>query len=96
MQRLDIGKVKPSMVLAMTIKDKNGNIVLLKGLELTERHIAILKNRDVKSLIVEGAPVERESAVLDTLLEEVDRRFSTAGSNPVVLKIRDIIKGLLA
>ncbi|MCL4491976.1 MAG: hypothetical protein M1510_08760 [Nitrospirae bacterium] len=96
MQRLDIGKVKPSMVLAMTIKDKNGNIVLLKGLELTERHIAILKNRDVKSLIVEGAPMERESVVLDTLLEEVDRRFSTAGSNPVVLKIRDIIKGLLA
>ncbi|HEX8948267.1 MAG TPA: hypothetical protein VF790_04850 [Dissulfurispiraceae bacterium] len=95
MQRLKIDEVKPSMVLASTIKDKNGNIVLLKGVTLTEKHIVILKSRDITRLIVEGLPSKRECGATDELLREVDRRFSTAGSYPAVLKIKEIIKGLL-
>ncbi len=95
MQRLKINEVKPSMVLASTIKDKNGNIVLLKGVTLTEKHIAILRNRDITRLIVEGLPSKKEGGAADELLREVDRRFSTAGAHPAVLKMKEIIKGLL-
>jgi ribosomal protein S3AE len=95
MQKLDINEVKPSMVLAATVKDKDGNILFLKGVELTERHIIILNNRDIKKVVVEGCPVKRETSEAESFLKEIDRRFSTAGSHPVVLKIKDIIKELL-
>ena len=95
MQRLSLEDVRPSMVLATTIKDRNGNIILLKGVELTERQIAILKSRDIKSVIIEGSPLKKKSEDADELLKEVDRRFSAAGANPMLLQIRDIIKGLI-
>lgn len=95
MQRVKIEDAKPSMVLATTIKDKNGNIILLKGVELTEKQIGILKNRDIKSLIIEGIRMKKNEDNADELLKEIDRRFSAAGDNPVVLQIRDIIKGLM-
>jgi hypothetical protein len=95
MQKLDIDEAKPSMVLAATVKDKDGNILFLKGVELTERHIIILNNRDIKKVVVEGRPVKRETGAAEGSFKEIDRRFSTAGSHPMVLKIRDIIKELL-
>ncbi len=95
MQKLDIDEIKPSMVLAATVKDKDGNILFLKGVELTERHISILHNRDIKKVVVEGCPVKRENNMSGSICNEIDRRFITAGSNPVVLRIRDIIKELM-
>ncbi|BCB96708.1 hypothetical protein JZK55_16300 [Dissulfurispira thermophila] len=95
MQKLNIDEVKPSMVLAATVKDKDGNILFLKGVELTERHIIILNNRDIKKIVVEGCPVKREICMSDDYFKEIDRRFSTAGSHPVILKMKDIIKELL-
>ena len=84
------------MVLAMTVKDKRGNIVLLKGTELSERHITIMSNRDVRSVVVEGTPVERKGGDVEAWSREVDRRFCAAGSSPVVVKIKEIMKGLLS
>ena len=95
MQKVDIDELKPSMVLGTTIKDKTGNIIFLRGTELTERHITILRNRDIKSVSVEGSPIIREGASTEDLHKEIDSRFSTAGHHPIVLKIRDLIKELL-
>lgn len=95
MQKLAIDELKPSMVLAATVKDKDGNILFLKGVELTERHIIILNNRDIKKVVVEGCPVKKETGADESSFKEIDMRFSTAGSHPMVLKIRDIIKEIL-
>lgn len=95
MQKLDIDEVKPSMILAATVKDKDGNILFLNGVELTERHIVILNNRDIKKVVVEGCPVKRENAGSEGSFKEIDKRFCAAGSHPAVLKIKDIIKELL-
>lgn len=95
MQKLNIDEVKPSMILAATVKDKDGNILFLKGVELTERHIIILNNRDIKKVVVEGCPVKRGNNMSGAVCKEIDTRFSTASASPVVLKIRDIIKELM-
>ncbi len=95
MQKVSIDEVKPAMVLAVTIKDKNGNILFLKGVELMDRHIVLLNNRDIRKVVVEGRPVKREETGIENLRKEIDERFATAGPNPIVLKIRDIIKDLL-
>jgi len=96
MQKVDIDELKPFMVLAVTIKDKTGNIIFMRGTQLTERHITILRNRDIKSVPVEGNPIKREGPVTEDLHKEIDSRFSTAGQHPIVLKIRDMIKELMA
>ena len=95
MQKVSIDELKPSMVLAATIKDKNGNILFLKGVELTDRHIILLNSRDIRNVVVEGRPVKREETGIENLRKEIDERFATAGRNPIVLKIRDAIKDLL-
>ncbi|MBI5214109.1 MAG: hypothetical protein HY957_12210 [Nitrospirae bacterium] len=95
MQKVSIDELKPSMVLAATIKDKNGNILFLKGAELTKKHIILLNSREIRNVVVEGRPVRREGAGTENLCEEIDKRFGTAGPNPIVLKIRDIIKDML-
>ncbi|HAK88184.1 MAG TPA: hypothetical protein DHV16_03935 [Nitrospiraceae bacterium] len=95
MQRVSIDEVRPAMVLAVTIKDNNGNILFLKGVELTDRHTVLLNNRDIRKVVVEGRPVKREENEIEKLHKEIDERFVTAGPNSIVLKIRDIIKDLL-
>jgi len=95
MQKVDIDELTPLMVLATTIKDKTGNIIFMRGTQLTERHITILRNRDIKGVSVEGCPIKREGTMTEDLHKEIDSRFSTAGPHPIVLKIRDLIKELL-
>lgn len=95
MQRLNVDELKPSMVLAETIKDGNGNILFIRDTQLTEKHISILINRDIKTVSVEGDPVEKDPGKTEELSKEIDRRFSTAGPHPVVLKIKETLKELL-
>lgn len=96
MQKIRLDEAKPSMIIASTVRDKDGNILFLKGVELTERHIAFMHNRGVQRIVVEGCPVQREKSRTDRLSNEIDRRFSTAGPSPAVVKIKDLLKELLA
>jgi hypothetical protein len=94
MQKIYIAEAKPSMTLAAAIKDKNGNIIFLKGLTLTEKHIQVLKNRDVLKVVVEGAPVKKEYR--EDFINEIDRRFGAAGPSQVISRIKNILKEILA
>lgn len=96
MQRLDINELKPSMVIATTIKDESGNIIFMKGTELTEKHLQLLKNRDIIKISVEGHPIDRGTGPAEALDKKIEERFSTAGTHPATLKIRDIIKEFLS
>lgn len=96
MQRIAINELKPSMVLAATIKDSSGAVVLTKGTALTEQHIEVLKKRDIKKISVEGRPVDWEGSLSEGLGIKIDERFSTTGTRPITLKIKDRIKELLS
>lgn len=96
MQRIDVNELKPSMVLAATIKDEGGNIIFMKGAALTEKHIQILKNRNIQKVSVEGHPLERETGSSEDLEKKLDERFVTAGAHPAILKIKDTIKEFLS
>lgn len=96
MQRIAIDELKPLMVLAATIKDSSGTVILTKGTTLTEQHIHVLNKREIKKVTVEGRPVNREGGLSEGLGQKIDERFSTAGVYPLTLKIRDTIKELLS
>ena len=93
MQRIFLDEARPSMVLAVSVKDKRNNILFLKGAELTEKHIRIMKNNDVSKVVVEGSPVQRQGG---EAAKAVQRRFLSAGDAALALRIRDILKDLLA
>lgn len=92
MQRIFLDEAKPSMVLAVRVKDKRNDVLFLKGTKLTEKHIQTMKGNDVLKVVVEGSPVQRQGG---EAAKAVQRRFLSAGDTPLALKIRDILKDLL-
>jgi len=92
MQRIFLDEAKPSMVLAAAVKDEQNNVLFLRGAELTEKHIGIMKSKNVRRVVVEGSPVPRRG---DEAAKAVVKRFSSAGDSALALKIRDILKELM-
>lgn len=81
------------MVLAVAVKGKGNNVLFLKGAELTEKHIQIMRNSDVRKVVVEGSPVLKKSG---KAAMAVERCFASAGDSALAIKIRDTLKNLLA
>lgn len=96
MQRITIDELKPLMVLAATIKDGSGTVILTKGTTVIEQHIIVLNKREIKKVSVEGHPVDRGGSLSEGIGVKIDERFSTAGTRPITLKIKDRIKELLS
>jgi len=92
MQRIFIDEAQPSMVLAVTVKDERSNVLFLRGAELTEKHIGIMRSNNVCKLVVEGSPVKKKG---DEATKALEKRFSSAGGSALALKIRDILKELI-
>lgn len=92
MQRILLDEVRPSMVLAAAVKDGRNNILFLRGAELTEKHIGIMKSNNIYKVVVEGSPVRKEGGEAAKALE---KRFSSSGNSPLALKIRDMLKELI-
>ena len=62
-QQLDLADIAPGMVLADNLLDTQGQILLPKGVMLTEQTIASLRRHDVASLrIFMGEQSEEEDA----------------------------------
>jgi hypothetical protein len=91
MQRIFLDEAKPSMVLAAAVKDELNNILFLRGAELTEKHIGIMKSKNICKVVVEGSPVRKKGG---EAAKAVEKRFSSAGDSALALKIRDMLKEL--
>jgi len=91
MRKLTPDDIEPGMILSVTVKDPQGNILFLKGIELTERHISIMQGRNVKSVIVEGDSAS-DDPERQKKNELIDLRFSTAGGHPFIIRLKELIK----
>jgi hypothetical protein len=82
------------MVLAREVRRADnplGPPICGKGTELSESLIERLKNLGVKSLTVEGCPVEMEGMKgLDELLADLDRRFCKVADVPLMQKLKEL------
>jgi hypothetical protein len=94
MQRIVIEEVKPSMVVAITVKDKQRNILVLKGVTLTERHIQILRRNDINKVVVEGTRVNKING--GNAARAVEKRFGPAYmKSDLARKVCETLKELL-
>ena len=102
---LNINDLKPGMVLAAPVYNKQGGILLGKGAVLTEKHLKIFRIWGVTEAEIEG--VEKEdvesdifSQLNDKELEAINKalrkRFIDTESNPVNKEIFRISRKIFA
>jgi hypothetical protein len=69
MGALNLEEIKPGMILAGDVRDRNGLILLTSGCEISEKHLRILKMWGVVEVDIQG--VSREELIRQAA-EEVD------------------------
>jgi predicted transcriptional regulator len=95
MGQINIADIRPGMVLATDVRDRNSRVLLTAGNELTDKHIKIFKMWGVTEADIQGVAHEdveaQEAAALDPeLLRKADlvtqELFTHAGSEHSAIK----------
>lgn len=96
MQKIPFNLAEPGMILAKEVvrsDNPGGPPICGKGVELTDSLIERLRNMGIQSITVEGHPVWMEGdKTLSELLDDLDRRFSRSGSNPLNQLIKRVYR----
>ena len=74
---ISIEDLKPGMVLAADVKDRNGRVLLAAGGEITEKHIRIFRmwgatGADVEGVAREQIASEAAAAIEPAMLQEAE------------------------
>lgn len=82
MGRLNLDEIQPGMVLAGDVLDRNGRVLLKSGLEITDKHLKILKQWGITDALIQGVNREEINAQavqnLDKdLLAKIEAEFET-------------------
>ena len=100
---LNLNDLKVGMVLAGDVKNKHGNILIKQGIELTEKHITLLKAWGITEADVAGIDqnqLDREElkALSPEFIEAVESElrdiFPPFDSHPVMAEIYRIARKL--
>jgi hypothetical protein len=67
MGKLNLDQLRPGMVLAAHVLDRNGRVLLKSGLELTEKYLTILRQWGITEADIEG--IDRDEANTQEALE---------------------------
>ena len=87
MGMINISDVRPGMVLAADVQDRNGRVLLAKGVEITEKHVRIFKMWGVTEADIQGVALEdvaaQEAATSDPAVrqkaeEAIQKQFQFA------------------
>ena len=94
MIRLNIVDLKPGMVLAQSVRNQQGVLLLDAGTKITKKNIRIFKSWGVIEVSVEGELNELKTAgetpvsgLKDTVEMELKAKFSDVLDDPVMVEI---------
>ena len=91
---IDVNELKPGMILAKSVYNQQGLLLLEKDTALTKKRIWILKTWGIRRVRVKGKPkvdgktaveIERESR--ETIEKELKAKFEDVIDNPVMKEI---------
>lgn len=96
-QRITLEEAFPGLRLAKPVTGPTGIVVLGTGAELTEALIERLKNMGVPAVTVEpdSGLVSCPTKSIEELEGELLRRFTYAGADPTLCRIREAIRAQL-
>lgn len=97
MQTIPLALCTTEMVLARDVVREDGMVLCGKGTQLTESIIERLRRMNLSSVTVEGHPVKQQNEkTLEQEFTELEERFSLRSNDPVLMRIKRIIKELIA
>ncbi len=100
MQKLPLDLVRPGMVLEKPVLRDNGLVLVAKGTEISDTLLKRLENMDVKSVTVEGHPVEIEGQAAPKSYQEridsLDYLFRRFQDDPWMNKMKKFIRSYFA
>jgi hypothetical protein len=74
MGMINVSDVRAGMVLGADVQDRNGRVLLAKGIEISEKHIRIFKMWGITEADIQGVALEdvaaHEAAAIDPALRE--------------------------
>jgi hypothetical protein len=94
---ISVDILEPGMVLAKDVVGQKGNLIVGKGVEITDRMIGHLKRLGVKKVFIETEEEtvqmdpERAQVLIDELAVEFDSRFRRVRDIPVMNELKNIL-----
>jgi hypothetical protein len=74
MGKINISDVRAGMVLAADVQDRNGRTLLVKGIEISDKHIRIFKMWGITEADIQGVALEdvaaHDAATIDPVIRE--------------------------
>ncbi|MFH1672050.1 MAG: hypothetical protein ABIF87_01280 [Pseudomonadota bacterium] len=94
---ISVDTLEPGMVLAKEIVGNKGNLIVGKGVELSDRMIAHLKRLGVKKVFIETEEEavqmdpERAQVLIDEMEGTLNSRFRRVRDIPVMNELKNIL-----
>jgi hypothetical protein len=93
MRRIELSQAAPGMVLARNVENDKGMVLCTTGTPLSDALLGRLENVGVSHVSVEGHPVSVEGETsLAQEMEALERRFEKVDTDPLMLKIRELLR----
>jgi len=90
---LDIEDIKPGMILAQPVRNRQGVLLLEAGARITVKNIRILKSWGVKEIVIKGDRTDSKGAAVgqipgrESLEKQLKQKFSDVLDDPVMVEI---------
>lgn len=94
LKRLALDQTKSGMLLAQDVCNTNGTCLLPQGTVLSNAVIVSLRRREVDYVMVsieEMLSEDRHATLEAAIRTRVERQFSNTGTDPIMLKLRDML-----
>ena len=92
--RISVEEIKPGMILAKSIVDKNQREILSKGTKLTDYHKTLFKKWNLPHIIIEddSEPVDSKSkgGIRDQAVQRVNKRIRWKPGHPIEEEIYEV------
>lgn len=90
MPKIQVAKLEPGMKLAKPIVAKSGMIMLGEGTELSDTWIERIKDMDIATVFIEGAPIQ--AIPKEEALANLEARFAKVEGKPYMNLIKKTVK----
>jgi len=96
MQKIPINLAQPGMVLEKPAVKENGQVLLAAGATLTEGIISQLEKKGIKTIVVQGEPLDMEGLTsnpsFEKRAERLEHLFRYYQNDPVMQKIKKFLQ----
>ena len=87
-----IDQAQVGQKLAQDIVDENGRVLVPRGMELTDKHLQLLRRRGIRHIpIVQDEKLDKEAKAVANEIERLRHGFAQVIDKPLMKELYDIL-----